>query len=66
MHDGSRATLAAVIGHYTGGFVRRPSLATNLNRDLRLSAQEKSDLIAFLRTLSRERGPARAQRAGPH
>jgi cytochrome c peroxidase len=65
MHDGSRATLEAVIGHYTGGFVRRPSLATNLNRDLRLSARERSDLIAFLRTLSREKNPARAQRAGP-
>ena len=66
MHDGSLATLEAVIGHYTGGFVRRPSLATNLKRDLRLSAREKSDLIAFLRTLSSEKGPARAQRAGPH
>ena len=66
MHDGSLATLEAVIGHYAGGFVRRPSLATNINRDLRLSAQEKADLIAFLRTLSSEKGPARAQRAGPH
>ena len=66
MHDGSLATLEAVVGHYAGGFVRRPSLATNMNRDLRLSAREKSDLIAFLRTLSSEKGPARAQRAGPH
>ena len=66
MHDGSLPTLEAVIGHYAGGFVRRPSLATNLNRDLRLSAEEKSDLIAFLRTLSSAKGPARAKRAGPH
>ena len=66
MHDGSLPTLEAVIRHYTGGFVRRPSLATNLNRNLRLSAQEKSDLIAFLRTLSSEKGRARAKRAGPH
>ena len=36
MHDGSLATLEAVVGHYAGGFLRRPSLATNMNRDLRL------------------------------
>jgi cytochrome c peroxidase len=56
MHDGSRATLAAVLGHYGGGFVPRPSLAPHMNRALRLSAREKSDLIQFLRTLSSEKG----------
>jgi cytochrome c peroxidase len=66
MHDGSLATLEAVVGHYAGGFLRRPSLATNMNRDLRLSAGERADLVAFLRTLSSERRPARAKRAGPH
>ena len=62
MHDGSLATLEAVIGHYAGGFVTRPSLATNLNRDLRLSPAERADLVAFLRTLSsgqRKAPPAR-------
>jgi cytochrome c peroxidase len=66
MHDGSLATLEAVVGHYAGGFLRRPSLATNMNRDLRLDAAERADLVAFLRTLSSEKGPARARRAGPH
>lgn len=65
MHDGSLPTLEAVVRQYTGGFVARPSLATNFNRHLRLSVQERSDLIAFLRTLSNDKGPARAQRAGP-
>ncbi len=65
MHDGSRPTLGAVLGHYGGGFIARPSLAPHMNRALRLSAKEKSDLIAFLRTLSNEKGPARAQQAGP-
>ena len=65
MHDGSRPTLDAVLGHYGGGFIARPSLAPHMNRALRLSAKEKSDLIAFLRTLSNEKGPARAQQAGP-
>jgi cytochrome c peroxidase len=65
MHDGSRPTLGAVLGHYGGGFVARPSLAPHMNRSLRLSAREKSDLIAFLRTLSSEKGPARSGQAGP-
>jgi cytochrome c peroxidase len=55
MHDGSLATLQAVVTHYAGGFVRRPTLAPNMNRQLRLSAQEKADLVAFLRTLSSEK-----------
>jgi cytochrome c peroxidase len=65
MHDGSLATLQAVVRHYTGGFFARPSLATHINRKLRLSTQEKADLIAFLRTLSSEPGPARSRRTGP-
>jgi len=66
MHDGSLATLHAVLRHYGGGFVRRPSLAPGLRRDLRLSARERSDLIAFLRTLSSTQGPAGANPAGPN
>jgi cytochrome c peroxidase len=64
MHDGSLPTLAAVVAHYAGGFVARPALATNLNRELRLSARERTDLIAFLRTLSHEpsRASSRVQR----
>jgi cytochrome c peroxidase len=52
MHDGSLATLADVVDHYAGGLVKRPSLATNLVRDLRLTDDEKQSLIAFLHTLS--------------
>jgi cytochrome c peroxidase len=51
MHDGSLATLAAVIDHYDKGFVRRPSLDTQM-RPLDLSADEKSDILAFLDTLT--------------
>ena len=46
--------LAAVVAHYNGGFVSRASLSTHINRNLRLSAKERSDLIAFLRALSSE------------
>jgi cytochrome c peroxidase len=68
MHDGSLATLEAVVAHYAGGFVARPSLPTNLVRDLRLSPAERADLVAFLRTLSsgQHKGPDRARRAGPN
>lgn len=54
MHDGSIATLEAVIEHYDRGGARRPSLSPDMF-PLGLSAQEKSDLVAFMRTLS---GPA--------
>jgi cytochrome c peroxidase len=51
MHDGSLSTLAAVVEHYDTGFVRRPSLDTQM-RPLNLSADEKKDLLAFLDTLT--------------
>jgi len=52
MHDGSLATLAAVIDHYAGGLVVRPSLAPTLVKDLALTPAEKAALIAFLQTIS--------------
>ena len=55
MHDGSLPNLHAVVAHYAGGFVRRATLAPNMNRHLRLTSREKADLVAFLRTLSSER-----------
>jgi cytochrome c peroxidase len=52
MHDGSLPTLEAVVAHYAGRFIARASLAPNMRRTLRLSPQERADLVAFLRTLS--------------
>ena len=51
MHDGSVATLEAVIDLYNQGGVDRPS-RSELIHPLGLSADEKADLIAFLKTLS--------------
>jgi len=51
MHDGSVATLEAVIDLYDRGGIDRPSRAEEI-RPLSLTASEKSDLIAFLRTLN--------------
>jgi cytochrome c peroxidase len=62
MHDGSLPTLAAVVDHYAGRFVLRPTLAPTMNRTLRLSRQEKADLAAFLKTLSTKAAPLRSKR----
>jgi cytochrome c peroxidase len=56
MHDGSIPTLDAVIDQYDGGGVSRPS-RSDLIHPLELSKQEKSDLVAFLATLTSEMEP---------
>jgi cytochrome c peroxidase len=62
MHDGSLPSLRAVLKHYTGGFVHRATVAPTMNRKLRLTPQEKADLIAFLGTLSSEKAAPRSER----
>lgn len=51
MHDGSMATLAGVIDHYDHGFEHRESLDSQIH-PLNLTGDEKSDLLAFLNTLT--------------
>ncbi|MCU0954916.1 MAG: c-type cytochrome [Hyphomicrobium sp.] len=51
MHDGSLATLDAVVDHYAGNLIRRPSLSPNVVRDLDLDDGERAALVAFLKTL---------------
>ncbi|RYV00990.1 tryptophan tryptophylquinone biosynthesis enzyme MauG [Shewanella sp. OPT22] len=53
MHDGSMETLREVIVHYVAGFNRRPSLSNKI-QPLELTAQEITDLEAFLMTLTGE------------
>lgn len=53
MHDGSAATLEAVIAHYDAGGAGHP-LQDERVRPLNLTAQEKADLIAFLHALTDE------------
>jgi len=59
MHDGSLATLEQVVDHYDGGGVDRPS-RSDLMHPLGLTAQEKSDLVAFLNSLSSNLTPTAA------
>jgi cytochrome c peroxidase len=56
MHDGSLATLEAVVEHYDHGGVDRPS-RSDLMRPLGLTAQEKADVVAFLKTLTSDLSP---------
>ena len=51
MHDGSLASLEDVIEHYNDGATSGPHLDEEIT-PLRLSAAEKYDLIAFLRSLT--------------
>jgi len=59
MHDGRFQTLAQVLDHYDRGVVDSPTLDPLLRQPdgrlgITLSAQEKSDLLAFLSTLTDE------------
>lgn len=51
MHDGSVPTLAAVIDLYDRGGIARPS-RSELIHPLGLTARDKADLLAFLRSLT--------------
>ncbi len=53
MHDGGRATLEDVVELYDRGGIERASRADEI-KALHLSAEEKTDLVAFLKTLSGE------------
>ena len=51
MHDGSVATLEAVVDLYDKGGIERPSRSRQI-RPLNLAPDEKADLLAFLGTLT--------------
>jgi cytochrome c peroxidase len=56
MHDGSIATLDAVVEHYNRGGIDRPS-RSDLIVPLGLTEQDKLDLVAFLKSLSSKLAP---------
>ena len=57
MHDGSLASLEAVIAHYAGPVAARPTLSTDMPPVLTLTEAERAALIAFLLTASSEDPP---------
>jgi cytochrome c peroxidase len=58
MHDGRFATLEEVVEHYSSGVARTatldPNLAKHPEAGIQLTTQEKTDLVAFLKTLTDE------------
>lgn len=52
MHDGRFSNLYQVLNHYTSGITNSSTLAPQLKVPVLLSASEKTDLVAFLLTLS--------------
>ena len=53
MHDGSLATLEQVVEHYDKGGTPNPALDPDMKK-LNLTAQEKADVVAFMKALSGE------------
>jgi cytochrome c peroxidase len=51
MHNGSVLDLETMMAHYVTGGVERPSRSPEI-RPLKLSAQEITDVIEFLKTLT--------------
>ena len=56
MHNGSVKTLEQVVEHYSTGGIDRPS-RSELIKPLKLTAEEKADLVAFLKTLTSNLSP---------
>lgn len=52
MHDGRFFTLEQVLDHYTSGIVTSSTLDPQLTSGIPMTAQEKTDIIAFLKTLT--------------
>jgi cytochrome c peroxidase len=52
MHDGTFKNLDKVLDHYISGVLPSPTLDPLLSGGIALNAQEKADIIKFLRTLT--------------
>ena len=65
MHDGSSATLLDVVRHYEKEPIDRPSRSP-LFVPVELTEQERSDLVAFMQTLTGSpEGESRARHCPP-
>jgi cytochrome c peroxidase len=60
MHDGSLATLADVVKHYEKGGIARPSRSP-LMQPIRLTDDERRNLVAFMETLGDDGAPRPAR-----
>jgi cytochrome c peroxidase len=56
MHDGKQKTLKEVVDFYVGGGTSNPQLDKEI-KELKLSGQERADLVAFMEALTGETPP---------
>jgi len=66
MHDGSLNTLDKVLDHYINGVKSSSTLDPVLTGGIPLTAQEKSDIISFLRTLTDNKFLTNSEFADPN
>ncbi|WP_432671305.1 cytochrome-c peroxidase [Flavobacterium sp. SM2513] len=52
MHDGRFETLTEVIKHYNSGIEQSPTLSKELQKPMALTDNERTELVAFLKTLT--------------
>lgn len=52
MHDGRFKTLTEVIKHYNSGIHKSKTLSKELQKPMNLSDNERTELVAFLKTLT--------------
>jgi cytochrome c peroxidase len=52
MHDGRFKTLTAVVKHYNSGIQKSKTLSKQLQKPMRLSDNERTEIVAFLKTLT--------------
>lgn len=52
MHDGRFKTLNEVVKHYNSSILKSPTLAKELQNPMNLSDNDRTDLVAFLKTLT--------------
>lgn len=52
MHDGRFKTLNEVVKHYNSSILKSPTLAKQLQKPMNLSDNDRTDLVAFLKTLT--------------
>jgi cytochrome c peroxidase len=52
MHDGRFKTLTAVVKHYNSGIQKSKTLSKQLQNPMRLSDNERTEIVAFLKTLT--------------
>jgi len=64
MHDGSEATLEAVVEYYDRGGNPNPYLSKDI-KPLKLTAQEKTDLVEFMKSLEGELVPVALPKLPP-